>query len=281
MVDSVRLLWPVFPIRIFFQDGHWHKVPRFVGWREHAAPAPNQISEWWRAQGGNFGIELGGAGFVVIDADRHGVDGVAALDHLIRGQDWPAHPIVATAGNGFHHIFRQSADPLGQRHGKLPAGIDVRGVGGWIVAPGSRRPDGAEWRLVEDCEPPVLPRWIEETIKAAPQIRLVGDPHHGPLVASSHELPRDLYFKLLRLVPRSPHHQRRVRGILNIALQRRDHRNDGLNIAAFCLRELVHDQIVSRTAAEELLLNVARLNGYIAKDGFEAAWLTIQSGLGS
>jgi hypothetical protein len=273
--------WPIFPIRLFWQDGHWHKVPRFVGWREHAAPAPNQIEQWWRSQGGNFGVELGRAGLVVIDADRHGVDGVAALNDLIRDQEWPPHPIVATAGNGFHHIFRQLADPLGQRRGGLPAGIDVRGVGGWIVAPGSRRPDGAEWRLVEDCEPPVLPQWLEGIIRATPQTRSVGDPLNGPHVVGSSELPRDLYFKLLRLVPRSPHYRRRVRGILNVALQRRDHRNDGLNIAAFCLRELVRDQIVSRIAAEELLLDVASLNGYIAKDGLEAAWVTIQSGLGS
>jgi len=275
------MTWPIFPIRIFWQDGHWHKVPRFVGWREHAAPAPNQIEQWWRAHDGNFGVELGGACLVVIDADRHSVDGVASLNDLIRGQEWPPHPIVATAGNGFHHIFRQPANPLGQRRGGLPAGIDVRGAGGWIVAPGSMRPDGAEWRLVEDCEPPVLPQWLEGIIRATPQTRSVGDPPNGPHMVGVRELPRDLYFKLIRLVPRSPHHQRRVRGILNIALQRRDHRNDGLNIAAFCLRELVQERIVSRTAAEELLLDVAGLNCYIAKDGLEAAWVTIQSGLGS
>ena len=76
------------------------------------------------------------------------------------------------------------------------------------------------------------------------------------------------------------HHQRRVIGILNIALQRWDHRNDGLNIAGFCMRELIRNRIISSPAAEELLIEVAILNGYAAKDGFTAVEKTIRSGLG-
>jgi len=77
------------------------------------------------------------------------------------------------------------------------------------------------------------------------------------------------------------HHQRRVIGILNIALQRQDHRNDGLNIAGFCMRELIRNGIISSPAAEELLIEVAILNGYAAKDGLKAAQATIRSGLGA
>jgi hypothetical protein len=106
----------------------------------------------------------------------------------------------------------------------------------------------------------------------------------GPLVPqASGELPKLLYQKLLRLVPLSAlvtrHHQRRVIGILNIALQRRKRRNDGLNIAGFCLRELIRDGIISPAAAEELLFDVAVLNGYVAKDGVDTARATIRSSL--
>ena len=69
-------------------------------------------------------------------------------------------------------------------------------------------------------------------------------------------------------------------GILNIALRRQDHRNDGLNIAGFCMRELIRNGIISSPAAEELLIEVAILNGYAAKDGFTAVEKTIRSGLG-
>jgi hypothetical protein len=107
----------------------------------------------------------------------------------------------------------------------------------------------------------------------------------GPLMAdASGELPKPLYCKVIRLVPLSAqvtrHHQRRVIGILNIALQRRKRRNDGINIAGFCLRELIDEGIVSPAAAEELLFDVASLCGYVEKDGADAAWATIRSGLG-
>ena len=105
----------------------------------------------------------------------------------------------------------------------------------------------------------------------------------GPLVATA-QLPKPLYLKVLRLVPLSAvvtrHHQRRVIGILNIALRRQDHRNDGLNIAGFCMRELIRNGIISSPAAQELLIEVANLNGYAAKDGFIAVEKTIRSGLG-
>src|SRR5262249_49698279 len=96
------------------------------------------------------------------------------------------------------------------------------------------------------------------------------------------ELPKPLYLKVLRLVPLSAvatrHHQRRVIAILNIALQRQNHRNDGLNIAGFCMRELIRSRIVARGGG--IVDRVAILNGYAAKDGFTAVEKTIRSGLG-
>jgi hypothetical protein len=75
--------------------------------------------------------------------------------------------------------------------------------------------------------------------------------------------------------------QRRVRGILLTALNwqteangevfcQRDgaHRNDGLHWATHRLREL---------GFVELLIDVTRLNGYLAKDGIEAVERTIES----
>jgi hypothetical protein len=47
---------------------------------------------------------------------------------------------------------------------------------------------------------------------------------------------------------------------------------------AGCKRELVRNGIISSPAAEELLIGVAILNGYAAKDGFIAAEKTIYGG---
>jgi hypothetical protein len=75
--------------------------------------------------------------------------------------------------------------------------------------------------------------------------------------------------------------QRRVIGILSIVTRRTELRNDGLNIAAYCLRELVSAGTVPYDVAEGLLLDAATVCGYVAKDGVEAALKTIRSGLGS
>src|SRR5262249_46074327 len=126
-----------------------------------------------------------------------------------------------------------------------------------------------------------LPDWLLNGPSRA--IKVEKKQPGGPLVARP-ELPKPLYLKVLRLVPLSAvvtrHHHRRLIGILNITLQRQDHRNDGLNIAGFCMRELIRNGIISSPAAEELLIEVAILNGYAAKDGLKAAQATIRSGLG-
>src|SRR5262245_34870677 len=91
----------------------------------------------------------------------------------------PVGPATNTPGDGQHHIFRQpEGQPLGNRRGALPPGIDVRGAGGWIVAPGAVRPDGRRWAsspnkpsLVEAHRAatiPQLPNWLATIIRAAP-----------------------------------------------------------------------------------------------------------------
>jgi Bifunctional DNA primase/polymerase, N-terminal len=288
----VEYKWPVFPVRLIRDGERRRKIPLIKDWRNRASNDPAQIAAWQQEfPGAVFGIELGRANLIVVDADRHpgGADGVAALDQLTQDREWPAHPTIATAGGGFHHIFGQPPDQLGNSPGGLPDGIDVRGAGGWIVAPGSMRLDGASWRLIAGSfdDVPIVPEWLQEIIRSPSLCRgqgHVGNPLHGPLMAADGELPKPLYHKVLQLVPLSDRvtrrDQRRVIGILNIALRRTDYRNDGLNIAGFCLRELTRGGIIDRVSAEELLIDVATLNGYIATHGEKPAIATIRSGLG-
>ena len=144
---------PIFPARAFKlpSSGKWQKQPLVLRWREVATTDPHQLQEWWqRFPDAIPGIELHRAGLVVIDPDRHsgGPDGVAAFAALeAENNGIPAHPETDTAGGGKHHFFRQpEGEPFGNRSGALPEGIDVRGSGGWIVAPGAVRSDGARWQ---------------------------------------------------------------------------------------------------------------------------------------
>jgi hypothetical protein len=145
---------PVFPAIVAWnaESKKIDKKPAITGWQENATSAPQQITEWWVSFPDAVpAIELGRAGLVVIDLDRHpgAPDGVQAFKQICAGQKLPQAPTIRTPSGGFHIYFRQPAegDPLGNGRGNLPLGIDVRGKGGWVVAPGAICRHGA-WRTV-------------------------------------------------------------------------------------------------------------------------------------
>ena len=90
------------------------------------------------------GIELGSTDLLVIDTDQHetGEDGVSAFASLKAVYaDERSQPKTLTAGLGEHFFFRQVPDNvLGNSEGGLPPGINVRGNGGFVVAPGAVGP---------------------------------------------------------------------------------------------------------------------------------------------
>jgi bifunctional DNA primase/polymerase-like protein len=280
---------PIFPAEVYFNSGRWTKKPRIVGWQDRATTNLQTIHAWRRMWPGAVpGIDLGHAGLVVIDADQHGgPDGSLALAALIHGQEWPEHPIVATAGGGQHHYFRQPNEPLGNNRGALPEGIDIRGTGGWTLAPGAIRPDGARWRLVAGSfdQIPTLPTWLEAIIRRkssrmqTPGVShgFVGQTNHGTLLATA-ELPKPLYLAIARCKPPNPHEKRRVAGIIRDLIDCKSFRNNRLNSSGFALREF--KLWVPRGVAVDLLKAASDLNGYTAKDGIAAVMATINSGLG-
>lgn len=175
---------PSFPARVRWdpKTKRWTKTPCVKDWRLKASSDLNQIEGLHRQfPDAVAGIELGRAKLIVVDLDRHGgPDGVAAFETLVaRYGDLPPHPEARTPGDGHHHIFSQpEGRTLGNRKGALPAGIDVRGAGGWIVAPGSVRSDGRRWAPVESAPSlidayhkrviPPLPQWLATIISATP-----------------------------------------------------------------------------------------------------------------
>jgi Bifunctional DNA primase/polymerase, N-terminal len=107
---------------------------------------------------------------VVIEADHDfmGLDGVAALEALIGDQDWPSPPVVLTP-RGKQYYFQQPEPRLDYHTGALPDGIDVRGWGGFVIAPGAILLDGSGWRRDEHLSStsiPELPFWLEQIIRA-------------------------------------------------------------------------------------------------------------------
>jgi Bifunctional DNA primase/polymerase, N-terminal len=177
----VRAGMPVFPVRLFQgSSGGWNKIPHIKDWQRAASTDAAQIDSWWNEFPDAVpAVALGRCGLVVVDPDRHqgGADGVTAFADLVRRRGGlPPHPVTETAGGGEHHVFHQrDGEPLGNRTGGLPDGICVRGYGGFVVAPGAVRPDGAAWRADSHAPDladafrnktiPIIPEWLVELIR--------------------------------------------------------------------------------------------------------------------
>jgi Bifunctional DNA primase/polymerase, N-terminal len=124
-----------------------------VAWRSESSSDPAVVAKWWAHWPAALpALDLARCGLFVLDGDRHGkTDGVTALRQLLRqqnGVDLRALPMVRTPRDGVHVYFRQCAPVLTNRRGALPQGVDARGAGGFVLAPGAERPDGSGYHPI-------------------------------------------------------------------------------------------------------------------------------------
>jgi uncharacterized protein DUF3987/bifunctional DNA primase/polymerase-like protein len=158
------------------------KRPLLAGWQEKASTEEEQMRNWWNTHPAALpAIVVGRAGLLVIDCDRHpgGNDGIKAFNELVsaNGGNLANVPMTKTARGGAHLFFKQpTGEPLGNGRGELPDGIDVRGMGGLVIAPGAVLPDGKRWQsasgrpVLADAFKagtiPELPQWLTDIIRA-------------------------------------------------------------------------------------------------------------------
>ena len=136
-----------------------------------------QIFSWWdNWPDSNVGLVTGAAsGTVVIDIDpRNGGDKSLAVLEQEHGK-LPATVESLTSGGGRHFIFAHPGGVVKNRSNVRP-GIDVRGDGGYIVAPPSKHASGEQYRWRDGATPAdlallPLPAWLHEliTVAATPQ----------------------------------------------------------------------------------------------------------------
>lgn len=114
------------------------KHPRTPNGHISATTAPGKIKRWWRLwPNANIGIPTGErSGLLVLDVDHPA--GVEVLEEEYG--PLPATRTHATGSGGMHVLFcyPESGERFGNSSGSLPAGFDIRGEGGYIVAPPSR-----------------------------------------------------------------------------------------------------------------------------------------------
>jgi len=108
-----------------------------------------------------------GDGMFVLDVDTgDGVDAFA--DNLLKqhGAAW-CNTVSARTPRGGYHLWYRTTHPVRNSASKVAPGIDIRGDGGYIVAPPSRTD-----RLYEWIKPPgrteiaAAPEWLLERLRA-------------------------------------------------------------------------------------------------------------------
>jgi len=121
------------------------KVPATPDGFKSATTDVEQIKSWWTAAPYNIGIATGAASgnllVIDLDVDRDkGKDGKRAATQWLKeyGKDFPKTAIARTGRGGLHMIFYGN----GRNKTNLLPGVDVRGEGGYIVAPPSIHPNG-------------------------------------------------------------------------------------------------------------------------------------------
>ncbi len=151
---------PVYP----FHDGRCScmacsspgKHPRHANWPARATDNSDVIKLWW-SQHATDGIGIAtGRGVAVIDID--GASGREAFAELCDGSSW----LARTGSGGSHHYF-STVEPISNSVRKLGPEIDVRGDGGFVVAPPSPHKSGNyyEWVSKQGSLPPLPPSILE------------------------------------------------------------------------------------------------------------------------
>lgn len=150
--------WRVLPLAV---KG---KTPILKEWQKRASADAQQVREWWgKWAAANVGIATGN-GLLVLDVDvGEGKAGEASLAALEAEHGALPPTLTAVTGSGGYHLFFSYEGKLGNSAGKLGAGLDTRGDGGYVVAAPSVHPNGERY-----C-------WIDGSVAVAPApVWLVG-----------------------------------------------------------------------------------------------------------
>jgi hypothetical protein len=135
---------------------HPGKHPRITGGFKGATTDLTTISGWWDMwPASNVGIATGAeSGIVVLDIDpRNGaMDTIAQLE--AEGKTLPEAPIVRTPSGGWHLYFTHPGGKVPSRSNAIGPGLDVKGDGGYVIAPPSYGIGGAYvWQRAIDLRP--------------------------------------------------------------------------------------------------------------------------------
>ena len=193
----------------------------------------------------------------VVDVDRdpvRNIDGTAALAKLISQHgELPPTLMTITPRGGRHLIFAwDNGVEIRNSTGKVGQGIDVRGEGGYVCLPPSRRADGAlyQWDPAGASQAVAAPSWLIELARSENRSR-----------------KRDKAWARAAL----------ERECEIVAKARPGTRNNTLNTAAFNLFQIVAGGKLDEQEVRDRLFKAAEACGLVADDGAPSVQATIDS----
>ncbi len=150
------------------------KHPRTTNGCKDASSDSSTIEKWFgEDQNVNVAIATGSAsGIFVLDIDKkHG--GLESLEELEKKHGLlPTTVTVNTGGGGKHFFFKLNGLTIKNRANVVP-GVDIRGEGGYVIAPPSKHASGAsyEWQIGHsiDVEIADAPKWLIDLIVEKPK----------------------------------------------------------------------------------------------------------------
>lgn len=169
-LDYASRGWAVFPLK------PQAKEPLTEHGFKDATTDEATIRRWWaRWPDANIAVVTGRvSGIVVLDVDpRHGGD--ESLRDLEARYGPLAETVTALTGGGGAHYYFAAPEGMTVRTRKLAPGLDLKGDGGYVVAPPSIHPSGQPYtwevgRSPDDLGLAPLPGWLLEEAqpRAAP-----------------------------------------------------------------------------------------------------------------
>jgi len=161
----------VFPVK---QD----KTPYTKHGFKDATTDEATIRKWWGAHPRAGIARPTGDGFFVLDVDE-----ADALKELVEKYGPLPPTIEVVTPRGGLHLYFLSESPVASRVGCPVKGLDVRGMGGYVVLPPSRTKDGFyEWRTAADeIDPAWSPMWLADLLEIGKRTNGAAPPVEGDI----------------------------------------------------------------------------------------------------
>jgi hypothetical protein len=242
------------------------KRPLCVCGFKDATTQEKQIRTWWtRWPDAMIGLPTGAeTGVFVLDVDRdENTDGFAALASLEKQHGNLPETLRSVTPRGGSHYFFRWHNGIKNNAGKLGLGIDVRGEGGYVILPPSRRDDGKryEWAETSASAPVEAPQWLTELCRAPKGFDRTSSAH------STGKREEAYASKALETQAR------------RLACTRPGTRNNAANAGAYSMGRLVARGWIEVETVEARLFDACCCNGLVNEDGEAKVRATLRSGI--